>query len=117
MKVVDNLSFSVNPGETVALVGAGGCGKSTIMALLEQFYHPDAGEILLDGVPVSHIEPSHFRANIGSVAQEPQLFSMMIRENIVRALCPMILALFPPITLSPRYPCAGRCALLEHRLC
>jgi len=52
------------------------------MALLEQFYQPDSGEVVLDGVPVNLIEPRHFRANIGYVSQEPQLFSMTIRENI-----------------------------------
>eukprot|EP00040_Diaphanoeca_grandis_P031275 m.186775 g.186775 ORF g.186775 m.186775 type:complete len:1305 (-) comp32280_c0_seq1:186-4100(-) len=82
VKVLENLSFQINAGETVAFVGASGCGKSTVMALLEQFYRPDSGTILLDGVPIQNIEPSHFRSNIGYVAQEPQLFSMTIRENI-----------------------------------
>jgi len=82
VKVLENLSFSIKEGETVAFVGASGCGKSTVMALLEQFYRPDSGSITLDGVPIDTIEPSHFRANIGYVAQEPQLFSMTIRENI-----------------------------------
>ena len=67
---------------TVALVGPSGAGKSTIASLLYRLYDPDAGEILLDGVPVKELDPTWLRSRIGVVAQEPLLFSTSILENI-----------------------------------
>ena len=80
-------------GQTVALVGASGCGKSTIFSLIERFYQRDSGEILIDQSLLETVEVFHLRGNIGLVAQEPQLFSMTIRENITYGLVPE-----PPIS-------------------
>eukprot|EP00039_Didymoeca_costata_P027989 m.19650 g.19650 ORF g.19650 m.19650 type:complete len:1278 (-) comp6640_c0_seq1:73-3906(-) len=86
IKVLDNVSFTANPGEKVALVGPSGCGKSTIVSLLERFYSPSKGNILIDGVDINHIDPGHLRKNISMVPQEPHLFSMSVKENVLYGL-------------------------------
>jgi len=80
--VLEGLSLTIDAGQTVALVGASGCGKSTIFALIEQFYTPDKGTVLIDGLPVEDFDTEYLRSQMGYVAQEPQLFSMSIGENI-----------------------------------
>ena len=82
LTVLKDLSFSINPGEKVALVGASGAGKSTIIQLLLQFYAPDAGKILVDGKEVADLSLTQFRQNIAFVPQEVMLFGGSIRENI-----------------------------------
>jgi ATP-binding cassette subfamily B (MDR/TAP) protein 1 len=72
----------VEPGETVALVGFSGSGKSTIIQLLERFYDPVCGEILLDGNPLKSINVRSLRNTFGLVSQEPILFDATIEENI-----------------------------------
>jgi ABC-type multidrug transport system fused ATPase/permease subunit len=79
---VNHLSFKVDPGETVALVGESGCGKTTTLALLQQFYQIESGAILIDGVDTSTLAPASVRAKISSVPQMPVLFSMSISDNI-----------------------------------
>lgn len=68
--------------QTIALVGQSGCGKSTVIALLERFYVPDAGFILLDGVDIKKLNIRWLRQQIGLVSQEPVLFNGTIRSNI-----------------------------------
>lgn len=68
--------------QTVALVGQSGCGKSTVISLLERFYEPDNGSILLDRVEISSLKVSWLRDQMGLVSQEPVLFSGTIRDNI-----------------------------------
>ena len=80
--VLKGLSFTINPGETVAFVGASGCGKSTIFSLLERFYRHESGQILVDGKTIESIEQSWLRKHMGLVQQEPQLFSCSIKDNI-----------------------------------
>ena len=80
--VLEGVSFLVEPGETVAIVGPTGSGKSTLVALLARLYDPTAGEILLDGIPFTEIDPSALRARIGTVPQDPFLFSDTIAGNI-----------------------------------
>ena len=80
--VLCGLSISANPGETLALVGQSGCGKSTIMSLLLRFYDVNQGQILLDGVDVREYDPRWLRARVAHVSQEVQLFSMSILDNI-----------------------------------
>ena len=76
------LSFTVEPGETVALVGPSGAGKTTVFQLLLRFYDPDAGAIRLDGVDIASADPAVVRARIGLVPQEPVIFGADIATNI-----------------------------------
>jgi ATP-binding cassette subfamily B protein len=80
--VLKNVSFKVEPGESVAFVGATGGGKSTIMNLLCRFYDPRSGEIRLDGVSVRDIDPDFLRRQLTIVLQDVYLFSGTIRDNI-----------------------------------
>jgi len=80
--VFANINLTLKPGETVALVGESGCGKSTIAKLVQRFYDPTCGKILLDGVDIKDIAVKDLRANIGVVSQEPLLFETSILENI-----------------------------------
>lgn len=80
--VVKHLSFSVSPGETVALVGRSGAGKSTIAALVPRFYEPDQGSILLDGRAITEYPMLDLRRQIAMVTQKVVLFNDTIRNNI-----------------------------------
>jgi ABC-type multidrug transport system fused ATPase/permease subunit len=80
--VLRGLSFRVEPGSVVALVGASGAGKSTVGRLMERFYDPQEGQLLLDGVPYADLELRWLRRQIGLVEQEPVLFDRSIAENI-----------------------------------
>lgn len=82
MKVCRDYSLTIEPGETVAFVGASGSGKSTIMSLLLRFYEPDSGSVLLDGVDIKELNVRWLRQQIGYVGQEPVLFSGTVEENI-----------------------------------
>ena len=81
--VLKNISFSIDPGETVAIVGATGSGKTTIVNLVSRFYDPQRGAILLDGADVREYGKRDLRARIGSVMQDVFLFSRSVRENLV----------------------------------
>lgn len=80
--VLRNLSFSIKAGETVALVGRSGAGKSTISAMLPRFFDPDHGRILLDGVPLDEYCLSELRQQIAMVSQRVVLFNDTVRNNI-----------------------------------
>jgi len=86
--VLQHVSFRIPAGKTAALVGPTGAGKSTIVALLTRQYDPTAGEILLDGVPLTRLDPAQVRAAIGVVPQEPFVFSETIADNIALGLPP-----------------------------
>lgn len=81
-QVLDRLSLSVEPGQSVALVGGSGSGKSTCTALLEKFYHYHAGQVTFDGLDLRLLEPNWLRSQIGLVGQEPALLSYTIGDNI-----------------------------------
>lgn len=80
--VLEHLTFEVAAGDTVAIVGPTGAGKSTLLALLARLYDPTSGEILLDGEPLTHVDPEELRSRIGMVPQDPFLFSDTIEHNI-----------------------------------
>ena len=80
--VLKNISFLAHPGEMIALVGASGAGKTTIVNLLPRFYNPDAGQILMDGVDIGDVTLKSLRRQIGIVPQETVLFSGSIAQNI-----------------------------------
>ncbi|XP_011684594.1 PREDICTED: multidrug resistance protein homolog 49 isoform X2 [Wasmannia auropunctata] len=82
VQVLDALNLQINRGETVALVGESGCGKSTCLQLVQRLYDPLDGQVLLDGVDVSTLNVQWLRSHIGVVGQEPVLFDTTIRENI-----------------------------------
>ncbi|XP_011055908.1 PREDICTED: multidrug resistance protein homolog 49-like isoform X2 [Acromyrmex echinatior] len=82
VKVLQALNLKINRGETVALVGESGCGKSTCIQLIQRLYDPLDGQVLLDGVDVSTLNVQWLRSHIGVVGQEPVLFDTTIRENI-----------------------------------
>ncbi|KAJ6850762.1 putative multidrug resistance protein [Iris pallida] len=82
-QILRGLSLRVPTGRTVALVGGSGSGKSTVIALLERFYDPAGGEILLDGVDIRRLRLKWLRSQMGLVSQEPALFATSIRENIL----------------------------------
>ncbi|KAF8792180.1 ATP-dependent translocase ABCB1 like protein [Argiope bruennichi] len=82
VQVLQGITLTINPGQTVALVGASGCGKSTLIALLERFYDPEIGKILLDGHDIKTINLKYLRSQMALVSQEPVLFNCTIKENI-----------------------------------
>jgi len=83
--VLDGLNLTIEPGESVALVGATGSGKSTVARLLPRFYEVDSGAILLDGVDVREVRRQELRQSIGIVFEETFLFSSTIRDNVAFA--------------------------------
>ncbi|CAL9131878.1 unnamed protein product [Musa acuminata var. zebrina] len=80
--VFNGLSLRVPSGTTMAIVGESGSGKSTVISLVERFYDPQAGEVLIDGVNLKKLRLRHIREKIGLVSQEPVLFTATIKENI-----------------------------------
>ena len=76
------VSFTVSPGERVALVGPSGAGKSTVFALILRFYDPGAGRILLDGADIRHCGPFDLRRAIALVPQDPVIFAASVTENV-----------------------------------
>uniref|UniRef100_A0A667GK14 Bile salt export pump n=1 Tax=Lynx canadensis TaxID=61383 RepID=A0A667GK14_LYNCA len=82
VQVLNGLSISVRPGQTLAFVGSSGCGKSTSIQLLERFYDPDEGKVMIDGHDSKKVNVQFLRSNIGIVSQEPVLFACSIMDNI-----------------------------------
>ncbi|CAF1295721.1 unnamed protein product [Rotaria sordida] len=80
--VLHNLSLIARAGQTTALVGLSGCGKSTCISLFLRYYEPSSGRIMIDGRPLTDYNVKQLRQNIGVVSQEPILFCMSIYENI-----------------------------------
>ncbi len=81
-RALHGLSFTVAPGERVAIVGPSGAGKSTILQLLLRFYDPQSGTIRVDGVPITEADPFALRARMALVPQEPTIFAASVLDNI-----------------------------------
>jgi len=77
-----NISFSARPGQTTAIIGGTGAGKSTLVSLIPRFYDIDSGSILVDGLDIREMSQGHLRAKIGFVPQKAVLFSGTVAENI-----------------------------------
>ncbi len=84
-RVLNGISFKVNPGEKIALLGPTGAGKTTIISLLMRFFDPDSGEILIDGKNIKSYSKEYLRSRFGVVLQKPFLFSNTIKNNIAYA--------------------------------
>uniref|UniRef100_A0A3Q0RYQ1 ATP-binding cassette sub-family B member 5 n=1 Tax=Amphilophus citrinellus TaxID=61819 RepID=A0A3Q0RYQ1_AMPCI len=82
IKVLNGLNLNVKRGQTIALVGSSGCGKSTTVQLLQRFYDPQEGAVFVDGHDIRSLNVRHLREMIGVVSQEPILFATTIAENI-----------------------------------
>jgi ATP-binding cassette subfamily B (MDR/TAP) protein 1 len=83
ISVLKGVNLHVNKGQFIALVGASGCGKSTMVSMLERFYDPSAGTVSIAGEPLERMNPRLYRRTVGLVQQEPTLFPGSIRENIL----------------------------------
>ena len=84
--IVKDLSLTIEAGSTVALVGASGSGKSTVISLVERFYDPLSGVVRLDGVDLKELNVRWLRSQIGLVSQEPVLFATSIKNNVAHGL-------------------------------
>ncbi|XP_053616726.1 multidrug resistance protein homolog 49 isoform X2 [Plodia interpunctella] len=82
VQVLNGISLKINSNETVALVGSSGCGKSTVLQLLQRMYDPDSGKVMASGHDLRNINVRHLRNHIAVVGQEPVLFAGTIKENI-----------------------------------
>lgn len=83
--VLKDMSFTIHQGETVAILGATGSGKSTVVHLLQRLFDVKSGQIYIDGTPIDQIDRAYLRSRIGLVLQEPFLYSRSIRENVAIA--------------------------------
>lgn len=81
--VLDGISFEVLPGQKLGIVGVSGCGKTTILMLLQRFYEPTSGTITIDGIDIKEYDLTHLRTNIGQLTQNPVFFSISLRDNIL----------------------------------
>ncbi|MGM8216655.1 ABC transporter ATP-binding protein [Bacillaceae bacterium W0354] len=84
--VLQNVSFNAKPGEMVAIVGPSGAGKTTIFSLIERFYIPNEGQILIDDLPIEELTLQSWRSQIGYVSQDSAMIAGTIRENITYGL-------------------------------
>lgn len=80
--VLDDVSFHIQAGQTVAILGPTGSGKSSLIHLISRLYDPDEGQVLIDGISTSDLDKQHLRRHVGLVLQEPFLFSKSIKDNI-----------------------------------
>ncbi|MBN2883182.1 MAG: ABC transporter ATP-binding protein, partial [Clostridia bacterium] len=79
---IKDISFSANPGETTAIIGGTGSGKTTLVSMIPRFYDAESGEILIDGVPIKNMTQEHLRKKIGYVPQQAVLFTGSVADNI-----------------------------------
>ena len=84
-EALKDVSLAIRPGEVIGIVGRSGSGKSTLAKLIQRFYIPEQGQVLIDGVDVAQVNPAWLRAQIGVVLQENLLFNRSLHENIALA--------------------------------
>lgn len=82
---LNGLSLTIKPGEVIGIVGASGSGKSTVAKLLQRFYRPEGGQILIDGIDIGHVDPTWVRRNTSVVQQDSVLFNRSVHDNIALA--------------------------------
>ena len=82
MKVLRKLNLSIQSGEKIALVGQSGCGKSTVIQMIQRFYDFDEGSLLIENENIQNLNVAFMRSRLGIVSQEPVLFNKTIEENI-----------------------------------
>lgn len=82
LQVLNGLSLKIPRNETIALVGSSGCGKSTVLQLLQRLYDPDSGSVTASNYDLRNMNVKHLRSHIAVVGQEPVLFAGTIRDNI-----------------------------------
>ena len=82
LQVLNQLNLSIKAGENIALVGESGCGKSTVLQLIQRLYDVERGNVEVEGENIEELNLPHLRSKLGIVAQEPVLFDRTIRENI-----------------------------------
>ena len=82
LPALDDFNLTIQPGETVALVGPSGAGKTTIVQLIQRFYDPDSGQVTLDGIPLANMTRADFRQELALVPQDPVIFAASARDNI-----------------------------------
>uniref|UniRef100_A0A7E4VAT3 Multidrug resistance protein 1 n=1 Tax=Panagrellus redivivus TaxID=6233 RepID=A0A7E4VAT3_PANRE len=82
VKALNGVSWSVEPGQTIAFVGHSGCGKSTSIGLLMRFYNPESGSVTIDGVPIADLNVEWLRNTIGVVSQESVMFQATVADNL-----------------------------------
>lgn len=83
LPALTNISFTITPGEHVAMIGRIGSGKSTILKLITGLYEPDSGQILIDGIDINQIDPADLRKNLSYVSQDIMLFRGTVKDNII----------------------------------
>ncbi len=108
--IIHGVSFTIAPGEKIALVGYNGAGKTTIIKLLMRLYDPTKGRILLDGVDIRRFDPVQYRSRIGTVFQDYQVYAATVAENVVMDEVPAGADVIPSLRLSGFY---GRLAKME----
>src|SRR6218665_3555502 len=82
IQILNGLSVKIAKGQTVALVGSSGCGKNTVIQLIQRFYDPLDGSVMIDGTDIRQLNIKWLRQHVGVVSQEPSLFATTIAENI-----------------------------------
>jgi len=82
-KILDDVSFIINPGESVGIIGTNGSGKTTFEKLILGLYEPTDGAILIDGIDIKQIDPADLRRNISYVPQDVVLFQGTLKDNII----------------------------------
>lgn len=90
-EVLEDVSFSIAPGEVVGIVGASGSGKTSLLRLIDRIYVPQSGRVLVDGINIADVDPAWLRRQVGAVTQDSVLFNRSIRDNIAAGVPNMTL--------------------------